>query len=434
MLQAQRSGEQLAVLLLNLDRFKDVNGSWGHAVGDQVLQHISTQVRSALRPGDLIARLAGDEIAVVARHLRHEDGAAAMARNLIQVAARPWHSPDGMAVVVGASVGICMFPEHAASAQLLLQGAHAAVYGAKALGRGGFCFFSEQMTQAARERLQIEARLRAALALGHLRLHYQPQVDVASGRIVGAEALVRWLDPEEGLIAPVRFIPVAESSGVIGALGAWVLREACRQGRAWRDAGLPELRIAVNVSPRQFQLHDVAGSTAQALAESGFSARCLELELTETALAERPEEARQTLLALHALGVHIAVDDFGTGYSSLAHLKRFPIDVLRSTRASSATSRPAPTTWPSAPPSSPWATAWGCRWWRKGWETPAQLAFLQGRGCDLYQGWLCSRALPADDFAARGAPAFSAAPMPAPASARAARRSSPQPRAPPWAG
>jgi len=398
--QAARSGELLAVLLLNLDRFKDVNGSWGHAVGDQVLQHISAQVRSALRPGDLIGRLAGDEIAVVARHLRHADGAAAVARNLIGVAARPWLSPDGVAVVVGVSIGICTYPEQADSAQQLLQGAHAAVYGAKARGRGAYCFFTEQMTQDARERLQIEARLRQALALGHLRLHYQPQVNVASGRITGAEALVRWLDPEEGLISPARFIPVAESSGVIGALGDWVLREACRQGRRWRDAGLPELRIAVNVSPRQFHLNDVAGSAAQALAESGFSARCLELELTESALAERPEEARQTLLRLHALGVHIAVDDFGTGYSSLAHLKRFPIDVLKIDQGFI---RDIPASGDDMAISAAiiaMGHSLGLQVMAEGVETQAQLDFLRARGCDLYQGWLCSRPLPPEQFEA----------------------------------
>ena len=398
--QAQASGERLAVLLLNLDRFKDVNGSYGHTVGDQVLQHIAQQVRSELRPGDLIGRLAGDEIAVVARHLRHADGAAAVARNLIGAAARPWHTPDGVAVVVGVSIGICLYPEHADNAQHLLQGAHAAVYGAKARGRGAYCFFSEQMTQDARERLRIEARLRLALARQQLQLYYQPQVDVASGRIVGAEALVRWFDPEEGMISPARFIPVAESSGVIGALGDWVLREACRQGRSWQDAGLPRLRIAVNVSPRQFQVNDVAGSAAQALAASGFSARNLELELTESVLAERPEEARQTLLRLHELGVTIAVDDFGTGYSSLAQLKRFPIDVLKIDQSFT---RDVPASGDDMAISAAiiaMGHSLGLQVVAEGVETPAQLDFLRERGCDLYQGYLRSRPLPADEFAA----------------------------------
>jgi len=396
---AQADGERLAVLLLNLDRFKDVNGSWGHAVGDEVLKHIAAQVRSALRPGDLIGRLAGDEIAVVARQLRHADGAAAVARSLIGAVGQPWHSPDGIAVVVGVSVGIAMFPEHAGTAQLLLQDAHAAVYAAKARGRGAYAFFDESMTQGARERLEIEARLRQAMADGHLQLYYQPQVDVASGRIVGAEALVRWLDPQEGMISPARFIPVAESSGVIGALGLWVMREACRQARHWQTEGLPELRVAVNVSPRQFHLTDVAGGAAQALAESGLAARCLELELTEGALAERPEEARQTLLRLHGLGVHIAVDDFGTGYSSLAHLKRFPIDVLKIDQGFI---RDVPRSGDDMAISAAiiaMGHSLGLKVVAEGVETPEQLAFLRARGCDLYQGYLCSRPLPAGEFA-----------------------------------
>ncbi|PWW44379.1 sensor domain-containing protein [Melaminivora alkalimesophila] len=398
--EAQGSGEQLAVLLLNLDRFKDVNGSYGHAVGDQVLRHITNQVRAALRPGDLIGRLAGDEIAVVARHLRHADGAAAVARSLIAAVGQPWHTPEGIAVVVGVSVGICMYPSQADTAQLLLQGAHAAVYGAKALGRGVYCFYSEEMTQGARERLEMEARLRAALAQGHLQLFYQPQVEIASGRIVGAEALVRWLDPDEGLIPPARFIPVAEMSGVIGALGQWVMREACRQGQQWRAAGLPELRIAVNVSPREFHLTDVAACAAQALQDSGFPARCLELELTEGALAERPEEARQTLLRLQEVGVHIAVDDFGTGYSSLAHLKRFPIDVLKIDQGFT---RDVPHSADDMAISAAiiaMGQRLGLRVLAEGVETAQQLQFLREHGCDLYQGYLCSRPLPAQEFEA----------------------------------
>ena len=397
--QARASGEMLAVLLLNLDRFKDVNDSYGHAVGDAVLQHIARQVRSGVRPGDLLGRMAGDEMAVVARNLRHADGAAAVARELIAAAAVPWRSPDGLEVVVGVSVGICMFPAHADTAEALLQGAHAAVYGAKSRGRGAWCFFSEAMTQAARQRLELEARLRQALAQGHLLLHYQPQVDIASGRIVGAEALVRWQDPQEGLISPARFIPVAESSGVIGPLGEWVLQEACRQGRQWLDEGLAPLTIAVNVSPRQFHLTDLVESVGQALARTGFPATSLELEITEGALAEQPEEALQVLLQLGDLGLRLAVDDFGTGYSSLAHLKRFPIDVLKIDQsfvrelAQSADDRAISTAIIAM------GHSLGLHVLAEGVETPQQLEFLRERGCDSYQGYLRSRPVPAEEFA-----------------------------------
>lgn len=397
--QAQDSGEQMALLLLNLDRFKDVNDSYGHAVGDEVLRHITRQVEQNLRPGDLLGRLAGDEIAVLARHLRHADGAAAVARHLIAAASTPWCTPDGIEVVVGVSVGICMFPAHARTTEALLQGAHSSVYGAKARGRGAYCFFDESLIQAARERLEIEARLRVALAQGHLRLYYQPQVCIATGRIMGAEALVRWLDPQEGMISPARFIPVAETSGVIGPLGQWVMRAACEQGQRWRADGLPEIRLAINLSPRQFQLTDVAACAAEALKASGFPARCLELELTESVLAERPDEIRAVLQRLQQLGVRMAVDDFGTGYSSLAHLKRFPIDVLKIDQGFI---RDIPRSADDMAISAAIVAmghSLGLSVLAEGVETPQQLAFLRERGCDAYQGYLCSRPLPAEEFA-----------------------------------
>ena len=398
--EAGVSGERMAVLLLNLDRFKDVNDSYGHATGDQVLKHMVQQVQSALRPGDVLGRLAGDELAVVARHLRHADGAAAVARQLIVAVAEPWSSPDGFEVVAGVSVGICMFPEHAATAELLLQGAHAAVYGAKAQGRGAWCFYEETMTQAARERLELESRLRLALAHGHLEMHYQPQVDIVTGRITGAEALVRWNDPHEGLISPGRFIPVAETSGVIGPLGEWVMRQVCRQGQQWRDAGLPDVTLAVNVSPRQFHLTDLAGCASAALAESGFPARLLELEITESALAERVDEVRQVLVRLRELGLRIAVDDFGTGYSSLAQLKRFPIDVLKIDQGFI---RDIPHSADDMAISTAiigMGHSLGMSVLAEGVETPQQLDFLRQLGCNTFQGYLCSRPLPADAFAA----------------------------------
>ena len=398
--EAQGSGEHIAVLLLNLDRFKDVNDSYGHATGDGVLKHIARQVQSALRPGDVLGRLAGDELAVVARNLRHADGAAAVARHLIRAVAEPWRSPDGLEVVAGVSVGICMFPEHAGTTELLLQGAHAAVYGAKARGRGAWCFFHEAMTQAARERLELESRLRLALAQGHLQMYYQPQMDIATGRIQGAEALVRWNDPQEGLISPARFIPVAETSGVIGPLGEWVVREVCRQGQQWREAGLPPLTLALNVSPRQFHLTDLAGCTAAALQASGFPAALLELEITESALAERTEEARQVLVRLRELGVRIAVDDFGTGYSSLAQLKRFPIDVLKIDQGFIRDIPQSEDDMAISAAIIAMGHSMGLSVLAEGVETEGPLAFLRERGCDAYQGYLCSRPVPADEFVA----------------------------------
>ncbi|MDD2711888.1 MAG: EAL domain-containing protein [Simplicispira sp.] len=398
--QASASGEMMAVLQLNLDRFKDVNDSYGHAVGDAVLKHLALQVHSALRPSDLLGRMAGDEMAVVVRHLRHPEGAAGVARQLITAVAVPWRSPDGFEVVAGASVGICMFPAHAATAQGLLQGAHAAVYSAKARGRGAWCFFHEEMTQAARERLALEARLRQAMAQGHLLLYYQPQVDIASDRIVGAEALLRWQDPQEGLISPARFIPVAESSGVIGPLGEWVLETACRQGRRWLDEGLAPVTIAVNVSPRQFHLSDLVGYVGTVLSATGFPATSLELEITEGTLAEQPEEALKVLQRMGDLGLRLAVDDFGTGYSSLAHLKRFPLDVLKIDQSFIREIPQSADDMAISAAIIAMGQSLGLQVLAEGVETPEQLQFLRARGCHSYQGYLRSRPMPAHEFAA----------------------------------
>ena len=272
------------------------------------------------------------------------------------------------------------------------------MYGAKSRGSNAWCFFHEDMTQAARERLELEARLRRALDQGHMRLYYQPQIDLQTGRLMGAEALLRWLDPEEGLISPARFIPVAESSGVIGPLGLWVLGEACRQGQQWRTAGLPDLTIAVNVSLHQFLLTDLVGATNQVLAESCFPAEFLELEITESALAEKPEDALAVLTRLRELGLRLAIDDFGTGYSSLAHLKRFPLDLLKIDQGFI---RDIPHSADDMTISSSVIAlghAMGLKVLAEGVETREQLAFLQEKGCDYFQGYLCSRPVPAEDF------------------------------------
>ena len=396
--RSQNTGMGMAVLLFNIDRFKDVNDSYGHSIGDEVLRHVSTRMQEALRSGDIIGRLAGDELCVVAQSLNGRQAAVEVAERLMEAAAMPWSTPDGLSVVVSVSAGICLYPEHALTAEELLQGAHAAVYGAKARGSNAWCFFHEDMTQAARERLALEARLRQALQLGHMRLYYQPQIDLQSGRLIGAEALVRWQDPEEGLISPARFIPVAESTGVIGPLGLWVLNEACRQGQEWRSAGLPDLTIAVNVSLHQFLLTDIVGEAAQVLQSTGFPASQLELEITESALAERPEEALAVLNRLRDLGLRLAIDDFGTGYSSLAHLKRFPLDLLKIDQGFI---RDIPNSCDDMTISSSVIAlghAMGLKVLAEGVETEEQLKFLQQKGCDFFQGYFCSRPLPAEDF------------------------------------
>jgi len=396
---AAAASSPLVVMLLNIKRLRDFNDSYGHAVGDQVLCHVAQRVHAALRPGDLIGRMTGDEIAIAAPGLGSEVDAAQLAQRLIAAAAQPWHTPDGVEVIAGVSVGMCLYPHHAGTAQALLQGAHSAVHAARQHnGHDAWCFFQEDMTHSARERLQLEARLRQALAEGQLRLYYQPQVDIASGRLTGAEALLRWLDPVEGLISPARFIPVAESSGVIGPIGEWVMREACAQGQRWREMGLPEITLAVNVSLHQFLLTDLVGSTQAALADAGFPAAQFELEITESALAQEPEQALQVLRRLRGLGLRLAIDDFGTGYSSLAHLKRFPIDVLKIDQGFIRDIPQSADDMAISAAVIAMGHSMGLTVLAEGVETAAQLEFLRARGCDHFQGYLCSRPLPAGEF------------------------------------
>ncbi|WP_051303538.1 sensor domain-containing protein [Comamonas composti] len=396
--QAREQGGMLAVLLLNMNRFKDVNDSYGHAIGDQVLKHVAGELQASLNEGDFIGRMAGDELAVIARSLGGSDDAIARAERLIEAAARPWHSPDGLSVVTGGSTGICLYPAHADNAQDLLQGAHAAAHDAKSRNGRAWSFFQENMTQAARQRLAMEARLREAMEAGRLSLHFQPQIDMGSGGLVGAEVLLRWFDPVEGFISPARFIPVAESSGLIGPLGLWVLREACAQGQRWREQGLPEMTLAVNVSLHQFLLTDLAGAVAEVLADTGFPASKLELEITESMLAQRPEEAMTVMQRLRALGLRLAIDDFGTGYSSLAHLKRFPLDLLKIDQGFI---RDIPRSNDDMTISSSVIAlghAMGLKVLAEGVETTDQLEFLRQKGCDFFQGYLCQRPLAASQF------------------------------------
>jgi len=277
--------------------------------------------------------------------------------------------------------------------------ADAALYQAKDAGRGCFAYFSEDLTIAARERIALETRLRHAIEHRELRVFYQPQVDIASGRIVGAEALVRWQDPVEGLIAPIRFIPIAEETGLIVAIGEWVLRETCRQGRQWLDEGLPPLTLAVNVSSHQFRRSDICALAATVLSDSGFPPQQLELEITESGLMENQHNATAILNSLRAQGVRLAIDDFGTGYSSLAYLKHFPLDVLKIDKRFIDDTPVQQDDMEIAATIVAMGHILGFKVLAEGVETMAQLAFLQEKGCDMYQGYLKSKPVPAHEFA-----------------------------------
>lgn len=395
---AQRENHRVALLMLDLDRFKDVNDSFGHAAGDELLQQVAERLSSRLRGMDTVARLGGDEFTVILQKIEAPEEAARVATEIMNHLNKPWTLSNNAEVHIGVSIGISIFPEHGESTHDLLQHADAALYQAKHEGRGRFRYFSQGLTYAARERIGMEVRLHRAIENDELRVVYQPQIDITTGRITGAEALVRWQDPQDGLIPPSRFIPLAESTGLIDSIGEWVLRRSCMQGREWLDAGLPPLTLAVNISPRQLQHEGLIGTLTRILEETGFPARQLELELTESALME-PNVA-ELLAGLRALGVRLAIDDFGTGYSSLAYLKRFPLDVLKIDKGfvddiPHGTDRGA-----IAAAIVAMGHTLGFKVLAEGVENDGQLAFLQSLGCDMYQGYLASRPVPAEAFEA----------------------------------
>lgn len=397
---AQHEQHNCAVLMLDLDHFKDVNDSYGHLHGDELLQQVARRLKHNCRAVDILARLGGDEFAIFLPELAAPEDAALMAEKLIEALSQPWLLANEYEVTLGASIGISLYPEHADNTAAMLQGADSALYKAKAAGRSTFTFYADEFTQAARDRLTMEARLRKAIRLGHLRVFYQPQLDITTGQIIGAEALVRWFDPEQGMIPPVRFIPVAESCGLINDIGSFVLKQSCQQGQHWRQLGLAPITLAVNVSPSQFKRFDMKALISETLQDTGFPADGLELELTESALMENEEAVITTLNQLRGLGIRLAIDDFGTGYSSLAYLKRFPLDVLKIDKKFIDDIPQSHDDMAIAIAIIGIAHTLGFKVLAEGVETTTQLEFLRQQHCDYYQGYLCSPPLPADKFEA----------------------------------
>jgi diguanylate cyclase (GGDEF)-like protein/PAS domain S-box-containing protein len=395
---AKRDHHQFAVLMLDLDRFKYINDSFGHPSGDELLKLVAQSLRSRLRDIDTVARFGGDEFIILLEQLNHTEDAARFASQLISDMSQPWLLSNNVEVRIGVSVGISLYPEHGLAGEVLLSNADAALYRAKEQGRGRFAYYSDDLTSYARQRIDLEARLRAALLQDQFLVYYQPQIEISSGAIVGAEALVRWNDPVEGLIPPGRFIPIAEDTGLIGAIGDWVLAETCRQGAQWRQAGLADLKLAVNLSSHQFSHGDISVRTAEVLRQTGFPAELLELELTESAIMSREQQAEIVLSDLHEMGVKLAIDDFGTGYSSFAYLQRYQLDVLKIDKsfiddvAYNSESQAIVTAIISM------AHILGLKALAEGVEQQAQLDYLQQQGCDYYQGYLCSKPLAAQDF------------------------------------
>lgn len=400
-INARRSGEAVGVLFIDLDRFKNINDSLGHHVGDLLLKEVAQRMSACLRGGDTIARLGGDEFVIALEHLRKAEDAANVAEKIIRSLARPVEVA-GNTLNTSCSIGISIFPEDGDDASTLMKNADTAMYHAKEQGRNNFQFFSVDMNVRAVERHKLEIALRRGLHNGEFVLLYQPQVAFGTGAVVGAEALIRWQDPERGLIPPSGFISVAEESGLIEPIGRWVLMEACAQARRWQEQGLLPARVAVNISARQLlNPREFLDYVNYVLDQTGLDPRFLELEMTESLLLNNVEENAAALRRLGKLGVHIAVDDFGTGYSSLAYLKQLPIDSLKVDRTFVRDIESDPDD--AAIIGAVIAMAHGLklRVTAEGVETHGQLEALRALNCDEYQGYLLSKPIPADEFARR---------------------------------
>ena len=395
----RREGKQLALLMLDLDRFKAVNDNLGHLAGDELLQQVAARITSRLREVDLVARLGGDEFIILLKDITHPENAARIAENIVADLSKPFRLSQSDDVRIGASIGISLYPQHGNSPETLMTSADAALYQAKDQGRGCYAYFSEDLTLAARERIALEMRLRQAIDQQEFRVFYQPLIDVANGHIVGAEALVRWQNPSEGLIFPGHFIPLAEETNLISVIGAWVLRETCRQGQQWLNEGLPALTLSVNVSPHQFRRQDINALVASVLSETCYPPDFLTLEITESGLMENQDKAMAILNNLREQGIRLAIDDFGTGYSSLAYLKSFPLDVLKIDKNFIDDIPFLQGDMEITATIISMAHILGFKVSAEGVETPEQLAFLQMKGCDSFQGYLKSQALPAEAFA-----------------------------------
>ena len=396
---ADRDGQPFAVMMLDLDRFKLINDSMGHRAGDTVLNEVARRLLGITRTIDTVARVGGDEFVIVVSPSAERADAEAIAKRVNQELSLPFRLAD-VDLHVCSSIGIASYPAHGSTAQTLLAHADAAMYCAKQCGRNNYQCFTPGMDASTLDRVSFESELHQALKLKQFELHYQPKVDTATGDIRGAEALIRWRHPERGLIPPLQFIPLAEECGLIHEIGAHVLREACRQCATWQLAGLPPLRIAVNVAASQFRRGDLLEVVRGALQDAQLDPRLLEIELTESTVMTDPEGSAAILEQLSRMDVTVSVDDFGTGYSSLSYLRRFPIDKLKIDRSfiTDLLTRKDDASIVQAIISL--AHGLQLKVVAEGVETPEQLQFLHSLGCDQYQGYHFSRPLPADEFAA----------------------------------
>ena len=391
--QAQRSRHRVAVMFLDLDRFKNINDSLGHAIGDELLKHVAERLKSVVRAVDTVSRLGGDEFVIVLHEVSSPDDVVQVAEKIVGALASAV-SIEGHQLRATPSIGISIFPDDGDEVFGLMKSADTAMYHAKAAGRNNFQFFARAMNEQAEHFFSLENRLRQAIESGQLLLHYQPLIDWRRRAVCGMEALVRWNDPQDGLIEPGEFIPIAEETGLIVPIGEWVLVEALRQNRAWQQEGRPLLPISVNLSPRQFRQKNLIETVRRALLDTGQPARLLELEITETTLMQDIDETRDKLQEIAAMGVRLAIDDFGTGYSSLSYLKRFPVHKLKVDQSFVRDLTVDPEDAAIVTAVIGLAKSLGLDTLAEGVETREQLDVLLGLGCEKFQGYLFSRPLP----------------------------------------
>jgi diguanylate cyclase (GGDEF)-like protein/PAS domain S-box-containing protein len=396
---ANREGSRLAVLFLDLDRFKVINDSLGHNIGDQLLQAVAVRVQTCVRESDTVARLGGDEFTVLLPNLHRSDDAAPIAQKIIEAIRYPFHI-EGREFYSTTSIGISLFPEDGTDAETLIKNADTAMYQAKELGRDNYQLFNAHVNAKALQRIALEHGLRKALINEEMAMHYQPIFDLRSGKITGMEALLRWTHPVLGSIPPATFIPLAEATGVMIPIGGWALSEACRQAKEWHDAGFQSLSLAVNLSVTQLQQPDLVDFVASVLAETGLPARLLELEITESSAMHSPEMSVRTLYDLKKLGLRISLDDFGTGHSSLSYLKRFPIDTLKIDQSFVHDITSDPDTAAIVTAIIAMAHSLRLKVVAEGVEFTEQANFLRKHGCDQMQGFLIKPPVAAGDFLA----------------------------------
>ena len=399
LVHAQRHGRLVMVAFVDLDDFKLINDSLGHSAGDRLLQIIAQRLQSCVRKGDTVARLGGDEFVLILSDQGVEDSQHGMMERVIAAVSEPCEI-EGQELRVTCSIGISVYPHDATDAEALLRMADAAMYRAKDVGRNNFQFHTKELTARVSDRLTLDAGLRRALDRGELFLNYQPQYDLKSGRVIGMEALIRWTHPERGVMQPGTFIALAEDNGLIVPIGAWVIHSACLQNRALQDAGVAPIKVAVNLSVRQFRQKGLVKAIGSILADIGLDARYLELELTESTVMHSADEVIRTLWELEHMGVQLSVDDFGTGYSSLSYLKRFPVHRLKIDKSFVRDIGSDPDDTAIVQSIIALGHALKMKIVGEGVETPEQLAFLTASGCDEAQGYYFGRPMPFEDILA----------------------------------